>query len=174
MRLQISICIYNFKIKTGLQDTLLLWSLLFSPRLLCPSPSSGVCSTHVHWVSDTIQPSLSSVAPLCLLLPSVFPSVRVFSIESALCTDGQSIGASASASVLPMSMQGWFPLGLTDWISLLFKGLSRVFSSTIVQKHQFFGLSCLYGPVLTSIHDCWKNNSFDYRDLCQQSDASAF
>ena len=80
---------------------------------------------HIHLVSDVIQPS----RPL-LLPPLIFPSIRVFSNESG----GQSIGASASASVLPMYIQGWFPLGL---ISLLSKGVSRIFSST-VQKHQFF------------------------------------
>ena len=70
-----------------------------------------------------------------LLLPSIFPSIRVFSNESVLC---QSIGVSASAAVLPMNIQDWFPLGWTGWISLQSKGLSRVFSNTTVQKHQFF------------------------------------
>ena len=74
-----------------------------------------------------------------LLLPSIFPSIRVFSISQFFASGGQSIGASASASVLPMNIQDWFPLGLTGLISLLFKGLSRVFSSTTVQKHQFLG-----------------------------------
>ena len=91
--------------------------------------------------------SIKSVMPfnhviLCrslLLLPSVFPSIRVFSNESVLHIRGQSIGASASASVLPVNIQDWFPLGLTGWISLKSKGLSRVFSNTTVQKHQFFG-----------------------------------
>ena len=74
-----------------------------------------------------------------LLLPSVCPSIRVFSNESALLVPGsQSIGASASVSVLPMNIQAWFPLELTVLISLLSKGLSRVFSSTAIQKHQFF------------------------------------
>ena len=72
------------------------------------------------------------------LLPSIFPSIRVFSNELALRIRWQSIGASASTSVFPMNIQGWFPLGLSGLISLLFKGLSRVFSSTTVQKHQFF------------------------------------
>ena len=73
-----------------------------------------------------------------LLLPSIFPSIRVFSNESALCIGGQSSGVSASASVLPVNIQDWYPLGWTGWISLQSKGLSRVFSNTIVQKHQFF------------------------------------
>ena len=76
---------------------------------------------------------------LLLLLPSVLPSIRVFSRSWLLTSSGQSIGASASASVLPMNIQGWFLLGLTGLIYLLSKGLSRIFSSTTVQKHQFFG-----------------------------------
>ena len=74
-----------------------------------------------------------------LLLPSIFPSIRVFSNESALLIRWPSIGISASASVLPMNTQDWSPLGWTGWISLQSKGLSRVFSHTTVQKHQFFG-----------------------------------
>ena len=73
-----------------------------------------------------------------LLLPSVFPSIRIFSNESVLHIRWQSIGA--SASVLPMNIQDWFPLGLTGWISLQSKGLSRVFSNTTVQKYQFFNV----------------------------------
>ena len=73
-----------------------------------------------------------------LLPPSIFPSIRVFSNESAFASGGQSIGVSVSASVLPMNIQDWFPLGWSDWISLQSKGLSRVFSNTTVQKHQFF------------------------------------
>ena len=85
---------------------------------------------HVHPVGDAIQPShpLSSPSPPAL-------SIRVFSNESG----GQSIEVSASASVLPMNIQDWSPLGWTGWISLQSKGLSRVFSNTTVQKHQFFG-----------------------------------
>ena len=90
--------------------------------------------------------SIKSVMPsnhliLCcplLLLPSVFPSIRVFSNESVFTLDGQSIGPSASASVLPMHIQDWFPLGWTGWISLQSKRLSRVFFNPTVQKHQFF------------------------------------
>ena len=73
-----------------------------------------------------------------LLLPSIFPSIRVFSNESLFTSSGQSIRASASTSILPMNTQDWSPLGWTGWISLQSKGLSRVFSNTTVQKHQFF------------------------------------
>ena len=73
--------------------------------------------THVHWVDDAIQ--LSHHRDPLLLLPSVFPSIRVFSNELALRSGGQSIGASTSASIFPMNIQGWFPLGLAGWISLL-------------------------------------------------------
>ena len=87
---------------------------------------------HVYWVSDSIL-----FHPL--LLPSIFSYIRVFSNELALCISGQSIGSSSSASVLPMDIKGWFPLGLTGLISLQSKGLSRVFSNATIQKHQFFG-----------------------------------
>ena len=73
------------------------------------------------------------------LLPSIFPSIRSFLISQIFISGGQSIRASASASVLPVNIQGWFPLGRTGLISLLSKGLSRVFSSTTIWKHQFFG-----------------------------------
>ena len=90
--------------------------------------------------------SIESVMPsnhfiLCLpllLLPSVFPSTRAFSSESVLLIRWPNIGTSPLASVLPMNIQGWFPLGLTGLISLLSKGLWRVFSSTTIQKNQFF------------------------------------
>ena len=89
-----------------------------------------------HWVGDPTN-HLILCHPL-LFLPSIFPSIRDFSNESALCIRGQSTGASASASVLPINTQDWSTLGLTDLISLLSKGLSRVFSSTRVQKYEFF------------------------------------
>ena len=93
--------------------------------------------THVHQVGDAIQPS----PPLLSPSPSIFSlsqHQRLLKWVSSLHQSGQSIGASASASVLPMNIQDWFPLELTGSISLLPKGLSRVFSKTTVQKHQFF------------------------------------
>ena len=92
---------------------------------------------HVHWVNDAIQPS--HLCCPCLLLPLILPSITVFTHESALCIRRPNTGASASASVLPVNIQGWFPPGLTGVISLQSKGLSRVFSSTTVWRHQFFG-----------------------------------
>ena len=83
---------------------------------------------------------------LLLLLPSIFPSIRVFSKDSALCVSDQRIAVSASASVFPMNIQDWFPLRLTGWISLQSKGLSRVFSNTTVQKHQFFSAHASLWP----------------------------
>ena len=107
-----------------------------------------------------------------LLLPSIFPSISSFPVSQLFTSGGQSI--EASASVLPMKIQDWFPLGLTGLISLLSKGLSRVFSSTKALKHQSLALKFPYGPTLTSVHDSWKNHGFDYMDLCWQSDVSAF
>ena len=92
--------------------------------------------THVHRLSDTIQPSHppSSTSPPAL---KSFPASGSFQMSLFFASGGQSIDA--SASVLPMNIQDWFPLGWTDWMFLPSKGLSRVFSNTIVQKHQFFG-----------------------------------
>ena len=129
--------------------------------------------THVHRVSDAIQPSHPLLSPFpLLLLPSIFPSIRVFSNESVLHIRWQSIGA--SASVLPMNIQDWFPLGLTGSISLQSKGLSRVYSLPPFKSINSLALTFLYGPAHTSMCDYWKNHSFDYMDLCQQSNVSAF
>ena len=106
-------------------------------RLPCPSPTPGVYSNSCS-LSQWCHPTISSSVPL-LLPPSIFPSIRVFSMSQLFASGGQSIEASASASVPPMNIQDWFPLGLTSLISLLPKGLSRVFSNTTVQKHQFLG-----------------------------------
>ena len=92
---------------------------------------------HVHRVSDAIQPS-HPVIPFSSHIQS-FPVSGSFPMSQFFISGGQRIGVSASASVLPMNIQDWFPLGLTGWISLQSKGLSRVFSNTTVQKHQFFG-----------------------------------
>ena len=94
--------------------------------------------THVHWVSDTIQPSHPLLSPSPPAL-NLFPASGSFLLSQFFASGGQSTGVSASASVLPVNIQDWSPLGWTGCISLQSKGLSRVFSSTWVQKHQFFG-----------------------------------
>ena len=106
-------------------------------RPSCPSPTPGVYSNSCP-LSRWCHPTISSCCSL-LLLPSIFPSIRLFQMSQFFASGGQSIGVSASASVLPMNIQDWFPLGWTGWISLQSKGLSTVFSNTTVQKHQFFG-----------------------------------
>ena len=127
---------------------------------------SEFAQVHVQWVSDAIKPFHP--------LSSIFPSIRVFFNESALCIRWPKHWSFASASVLPISSQNWFPLGLTGLISLLSKGLSRVVSSTTIQNINSSALSLLYGPNLTPIYDYWKNHSSDYTDLCWQNDVSAF
>ena len=114
---------------------------------------------------ELVMPSNHLILCHPLFLPSIFPSIRVFSDESVLISGGQSIGASASTSVLPMNIQDWFPLGWTGLISLQSKGLSGVFSNTTVQKNAS-GFNFLYGPTLISIPDYWKNHSFNHTDIC--------
>ena len=134
-----------------------LWPYgLQNTRPPCPSPTPGAYS-----VSSIESGMPSNHLILCrplLLLPSAFPSIRVFFPVSQFFTaGGQSIGASASASVLPMNIQDWFPLGLTGSISFQSQGLSQ-FEST-----NSLALSFLYGPILTYIHDYWKNHSLTIR-----------
>ena len=147
----------------GLQHARLPRAVL-SPRV-CPKlcPLSHQCSLAIS----------SSAAPSSSCLQS-FPASGFLPVYWLFASGAQSIGASALASVLPMNIQGWFPLRLTRLIFLLYKGLSRVFSNTTVQKHQSFDAHLLYGPSLTSVCDYWENHSFDYMKLCQQSDTSAF
>ena len=178
----------------------------------CPSPGACLNSCPLsQWCHPTIS---SSVIPFSFCLHS-FPASGSFQLSWLFASGGKRIGASGSASVLPMNIQGWFPLELTGLISLLSKGLTKVFSCTTIQKHQFFAsdsqnigtsasasvltmniqgwfplelthlisllskglsrvfsnttvegidssaLSLLYGPALTSIHDHWKSHSSD-------------
>ena len=138
-----------------------------------PSLSPGACSNSCplsRWCHPTIS---SSVTPFSSCLQP-FPASASFLKSQLFASGGQHSGVSASASVLPMNIQDWFPLGLTGLILLLSKGLSRAFSNTTVQNINSLVLSLPYGPILTSVHDYWKNHSFDYKDLCWQSNASAF
>ena len=126
-----------------------LWSLgLQHTRLPCPSPSPRICSNS-HPLHQQCHPTISSsVVPFSSCLQS-FPASGSFLMSWLFATGGLSIEASALASILPMNIQGWFPLGLTGLISLLSKGLSRVFSNTTVQRHQFFGIQSF---LLSSSH----------------------
>ena len=129
-------------------------------RLPCLSPSPGVCSNSCPlnwWCDPTIS---SSFIPFHLFCLQSFPASESFPMSCLFASGGQSIGASALTSVLPMNIQEWSPLGWTGWISLQSKGLARVFPNTAVQKHQFFSAQ-LYSPTLKSIHNYWKNHSLD-------------
>ena len=123
---------------------------------------------HVSCISDTIQ---SSHPPLpSSPLPSIFPSIMVFSDESAVCIRGQCIEVSASASVLPKCIQRWFPLRLTGLICLISKVLWRVFSpAPQVERIDSWELCFLYCPAVTFMCDPWKDHSLDYVDICQQN-----
>ena len=142
-------------------------------RLPCPSPTPRAYSNSCllsRWCHPTIS---SSVIPFSSHLQT-FPASGSFQMSQPFASGGQSIGVSASPSVLPMNIQDWFPLGLMDWISLLPKGLSRVFSNTQFKSINSPGLRFLYSPTLTSICDYWKNHSFCYIGLCWQNNVSAF
>ena len=120
-------------------------------RLPCPSPTPGACSNSCPsswWCHPTIS---SSVIPFSCL--QSFLASSSFQISQLFALSGQSTGDSASASVLPMNIQGWSPTEWTGWISLQSKGLSRVFSNTTVQKHQFFGAQ--WSSSLYLILDPW-------------------
>ena len=115
----------------------------------CPSPTHGVHSNSCplsQWCHTTIS---SSVVPFSSCLQS-FPASGSFLVSQLFASGGQSIGVSASASVLPMNIQDWFPLGWTGWISFQSMGLSRVFSNTTVQKHQFISIQL---SLLSNFHN---------------------
>ena len=124
-----------------------------------------------QWSHPTIS---SSVIPFSSC-PQSFPASGSFLMSWLFASGGQSIRASASASVLPMKIQSWFPLRLTGWPSLISKGYPRE-SSPVPQFESISSsvLDLLYCSTLTSVHEYWKNHSFDYMDLCQQSDVAAF
>ena len=135
----------------------------------CPSPSPRAYSNSCPLSQRHHLTISSSVVPFSSC-PQSFPASGSFPMSQLFTSGGQRIGT--SASVLPMNIQGWFPLGLTGLISFLCKGLLRVFPALQFKSINSLALSLLYGPTLTSIHDYWKNHSFDYTDLCQQSKAT--
>ena len=132
-------------------------------RLTCPSPKPGAYSDS-RPLSQWCHPTISSfvVSSFCF---QPFPASGSFPMSQFFASSGQSIGDSASASVLPMNIQDWFPLGLTGWISLQAKGLLRVFPTPQLKNISSSVLSFLYIPTLTSIRDYWKNHSLTRQTL---------
>ena len=138
----------------------------------CPSPTPGFFSDSCP-LSQWCHPTISfCIIPFSSCLQS-FPASGYIPIGQVFASGGQNIGVSASASVLSMNIQDWFPLGWIGWISLQSNGLSRVFSKTTVQKHQFFSTLLSYSPTLTSTHNYRKSHNFDKMGLCWQSNVSA-
>ena len=138
----------------------------------CPCPSPKVCpnSCPLHrWCHPTISFS-DALFSFCL---QSFPASGTFPMSWLFTSDDQNTGASASASVLPMSIQGWFPLRLTDLISWLSKGFQESSPAPHFEDINSSAFCLLYGPVLTTVCDHWEDHSLDYMDLCQQSNVSA-
>ena len=134
-------------------------------KLLYPLPSPGVCSNSCplsQWCHPTI---LSSVAPFSSC-PQSFPVSWSFPMGWLFISGGQSFGVRASASVLSMNVQGWFPLGLTGLISFCLRDSPESSPASQFESINSLILSLLYGPTLTSVHDHWKNHSLDYAELC--------
>ena len=136
----------------------------------CQASLSITISQSLLKLSQWCHPIISSSVIPFSSRPQSFPASGSFPMNQLFPSGGQSIESSASASVLPMNIQGWFPLGWTGWISLQSKGLSRVFFSTTVQKHQFFSL--LYGPTLTSVIDYRKSFPLSWKLLVDKGCAS--
>ena len=135
----------------------------------CPSPTPGV---HSNSCPSSWWCHPSSVVPFSSC-PQSLPASGSFPMSQLFASGGQSIGVLASA--LPMDILDWFPLGWTGLISLQSKGLSRVFSNTTVQKHQFFGTQpSLWSNSHMHYITSGKNHSFDHTELCRQSNVSAF
>ena len=131
------VLVYSPQFSTSLSNVRLFvipWTAAFQPS--CPSPTPEAYSNSCPF--ETVMPSNHLILFWPLLLHWYFPASESFPVSQFFSSGGQSIGVSASASVLPMNNQDWSPLGWTGRISLQSKGLSRVFSSTTVQKHQFF------------------------------------
>ena len=133
----------------------------------CPSPTPGIYSNSspLSWWCHT--PISSSVVPFSSCLQS-FPASGSLQTSQLFASGGQSIGVSASASVLLMDIQGWFPLGLTGTPCWEFSPTPQF------KSINSSALRLLYGSILTSIHNYWKNYGFDYTDICQQSYVFSF
>ena len=138
------------------------------PGFPVPHHLPEFAQVHIHCVGD-----ISSSVVLFFCLQS-FPASVSFLMSQLLASGGQSIGASASASVLPRSIQSWFPLRLTGLISLPARDSQESSPTSQLKSVNSLMFCLLYCPALTSVHDCWKNHSLDNTDLCQQSDVFAF
>ena len=141
-------------------------------RLPCPSPTPRACSNSSpssQWCHPTF---LSSAISFSSCLPS-FPVSGSFPVSQLFESGDQSIGAPALTSFLPKNIQGWFPLGLTGLIPFLSKGLSSLLQHCNM-KASILWHSAFFMVQLTFVHHYWKNHSFDYTDLCWQSNISAF
>ena len=168
-RCEIYTCIYVYTLNGIL---LLLLLSCFSPVQLFATPWTAARQASLFitnsWnllkfmsIESLVTSNCLIHCPPLLYLPSIFPSIRVFSNESVLCTRWPKYW-SFSFSISPSNeYPGLIPLEWTGWISLQSKGLSRLFSNTTVQKHQFFGTQLSLWSNLTSIHDYWKNHSLD-------------
>ena len=143
------------------------------PGLPVPHHLPEFAQVNVHCIGDTIQASN-------LLMPSSPSALDLFQHQGLFqwvaCTHQitKILELQLQHQVLPLNIQSWSPLRVTGLISLLSKGLSGVFSSTTVQRHQFFSVCLLYGTVLTTIHDHWEHQSLDNTYLFWQSNVSAF
>ena len=128
----------------------------------CPSLSPGVCSNS-HPLSQWCHPTISSSVGPFSSCPQSFPASESFPMSRLFTSGGQSVGATASASVLAMNIQGWFPLGWTWFDLLAVQGTLRSFLQHLNSEASILQpwFSLLYGPALTFIHDYWKNHSFD-------------
>ena len=148
---------YQFS-RSVISDSATPWIAACQASLSSPTPGvyPNPCPSS-RWCHPAIS---SSVVPFSSC-PQSLPASGSFPMSQLFTSGGQSIGVSASTSLLPNNTQGWSPLGWTGWISLQSKGLSRVFSNTTVQKHQFFSAQLFHSPTLTSIHDYWQNHSLD-------------
>ena len=136
-----------------------------------PSPRVSPSSCPLNW---WCHPTISSFVTIFSFCFQSFPVSGSFPVSQLFTSGVQSIGASASATVLTKRIQGWFPLRLTSLISLLSNGLSRAFSSTKFQSINSLVFCLLHCPALISVHDYWKDPCLGYMDLCWKSDTFAF
>ena len=151
-------CLKNFHIFLQFSSVTQLCPTLCDPMDCRMSITNSQSLLKVMFI-ESVMPSNHFVLyhPL-LLLPSVFPSIRVFSSESFLRSRWPKYWSFRFSIMLPMNIQDWFPIGWTGLISLQSKGLSRVFSNTTIQKHQFLSTQLSLWSTLTSIHDYWKKS----------------